>query len=273
MDYVQSVSQSAKYIESKIGFKADTAIVLGSGLGALAQSLENKKEIPYEEIPSFPISTTPGHAGKMIAGEKCGKKVICLSGRFHYYEGYSMQEAAYYVRVLKLLGIKKLILTCAVGGIHPSLRAGDLVTISDHIKFFDASPLRGKNEDFFGPRFNDMSTVYTPMMREIALDVAKEIGLPLHSGVYAFMPGPSFETPAEIKMLGILGADIVGMSTVPEAIVAAHCGLEVLGIACVTNMAAGISSSPLSHEEVFETAQKAQDGFVLLIEKILMRLE
>lgn len=272
MDYIDSVRKAASHITMRIDKIPDTAIVLGSGLGNFTDKIQDKIEMAYPEIPHFPVSTVVGHAGKLVYGKLNDKLILCLAGRFHFYEGYSMKDIAFYVRVLKLLGIKKLILTNAAGGINEAFLPGDLMLISDHIKFFDESPLRGKNYELFGPRFNDMSSCYTDSLKNIAKVAAKEQEIDLKEGVYAFMPGPSFETPAEIKMLRILGADAVGMSTVPEVISAAHCGMELLAVSCITNMAAGILKQPLSHEEVFETAGATQEKFTKLIEGILSRV-
>jgi len=261
MDYIDVIRTSAGHITSRMGEIPDTAIVLGSGLGALGEKLLHSKQLPYAEIPNFPISTVLGHAGKLVCGVLNGKKLLCMSGRFHYYEGNDMASIAYYVRVMKVMGVKKLIITNAAGGINRSFTPGDLMLITDHIKFFDNSPLRGENIEEFGLRFNDMSTAYTPSLREVAKAAAKDMGITLKEGVYAFMPGPSFETPAEIRALSVLGADAVGMSTVPEVITATHCGINVLGISCITNMAAGILDQPLSHAEVLETTARTHDVF------------
>jgi len=272
MEYLDYIRKAASFITARINEVPDTAIVLGSGLGSLADKMQDKIEITYPEIPHFPVSTVIGHAGKLIYGKLEGKLIICLAGRFHYYEGYSMKEIAFYVRVLKVLGIKKLILTNAAGGVNEGFAPGDLMLISDHIKFFDDSPLRGKNFDLFGPRFNDMSAVYSEELINLAKSVANEHEILVKEGVYAFMPGPSYETPAEIRMLRVLGADAVGMSTVPEVITAAHCGMEIIAISCITNMAAGILKQKLSHEEVFETAKATEEKFTKLIKGILLKI-
>ena len=231
--------------------------------------LENKKTIGYSEIPGFLTSTAPGHAGKMICGEIEGKKVLCMSGRFHFYEGYAMQDIGFFVRVLKVAGVKNMMVTNAAGGINRSFSQGALMMITDHIKFFDDSPLRGENIAELGPRFNDMSEAYTIELREKARAAAEIENIDLKEGIYAFMPGPSYETPAEIKMLDILGADAVGMSTVPEVITAAHCDMKVLGISCITNMAAGLSKEKLSHDDVKKTADENADKITRLIKRIL----
>ncbi len=269
MEYIDKIRQAAAKISVRCGINADTAIVLGSGLGALADEITEKTEIAYPEIPGFPVSTVAGHAGKLICGKLCTVPVICLSGRFHYYEGYSFKETAFYVHVLKMLGVKRLILTNAAGGVNTDFVPGDLMLITDHIKFTDESPLRGRNYDEIGPRFNDMSDCYTKALYDGAYAAAKRAGVDLKKGVYAFMPGPSYETPAEIRMLRVLGADAVGMSTVPEAIAATHCGMKLTAISCITNMAAGILEKPLSHEEVFETAKSSGEKFRALIKELV----
>lgn len=272
MEYLEQIREAASYIAVRLVRIPETAIVLGSGLGFLTEEMQEKKEIAYAEIPGFPLSTVPGHAGRLVCGKLNGKRVLCLSGRFHFYEGYSMRETAFYVRVLRLLSVKTLILTNAAGGINTSFHPGDLMLINDHIKLFDDSPLRGENLEEFGPRFPDMSACYNEKLRQTAIAAAEENGLELRQGVYAFMPGPSFETPAEIRMLRTLGADAVGMSTVPEAIAAAHCGMRVLALSCITNMAAGILKQPLSHEEVFETANAARETFGGLVRTVVSKL-
>ncbi len=269
LEYIEKVRQAAAKISVRTETKAETAIVLGSGLGKLADEITEKIEIAYPEIPGFPVSTVAGHAGKLVCGNLCGVPVICLSGRFHYYEGYSFKETAFYVHVLKMLGVKRLILTNAAGGVNTGFVPGDLMLITDHIKFTDESPLRGRNYDEIGPRFNDMSDCYTKALHSGVKEAARRCGVELKEGVYAFMPGPSYETPAEIRMLRVLGADAVGMSTVPEAIAAAHCGMKLTAISCITNMAAGILEKPLSHEEVFETAKKSGEKFRQLIKEIV----
>ena len=272
MEYMDLVRKAAGYITSKIEKVPDTAVVLGSGLGFFTDLLQERCEIPYQEIPGFPVSTAPGHAGKLIYGKIGEKDVICMSGRFHFYEGYSMNEVSFYVRALKVLGIKNLIITNAAGGINRCFTPGDLMIITDHIKFFDDSPLRGENISELGPRFNDMSESYNKGLIEKAKLVAAKQRIDIKEGVYAFMPGPSYETPAEIRALGILGADAVGMSSVPEVITAAHSGLKVLGISCITNQAAGISKEKLTEEEVFETAEKVSEKFSALIAEVITEI-
>lgn len=266
---MEKIRKAAGYLLTRFDEIPETVIVLGSGLGGLADEAENKKIIGYSEIPGFLSSTAPGHAGKMISGLLFGKKVLLMSGRFHFYEGYSMKDIGFFVRVLKVAGVKNLVVTNAAGGINQSFSQGDLMLILDHIKFFDDSPLRGENYGELGPRFNDMSAAYTPELLEKARAAAKMENIDLKEGVYAFMPGPSYETPAEIKMLDILGADAVGMSTVPEVITAAHCGMNVLGISCITNMAAGIGKEKLSHDDVKKTADENAGKIKKLINRTL----
>ncbi len=268
---IERIKESAEYIQSKLALKPEIGIVLGSGLGALADEIKIKTEINYSDIPNFPVSTVEGHEGKIVVGKLEDKTVIAMKGRFHYYEGYSMDEVAFPIRVMKYMGIHNLLLTNAAGGINSYFEPGDLMLISDHIKFFTESPLRGRNVDEFGPRFNDMSSAYCGRLRELAKGAAYELEINLQEGVYGFMPGPSYETPAEIKMLGILGADAVGMSTVPEVITAIHSGMDVLGISCITNMAAGILEQPLNHEEVMETAERSKERFLTLVKAIITK--
>ncbi len=273
MESIEHIKESAEYLGKRLNIKPEIAIVLGSGLGVMAEEIEDAVEITYADIPNFPVSTVEGHAGKLVAGKLRGKPVLAMKGRFHYYEGYSMDQVVFPIRVMKMLGIKNLIVTNAAGGINKEFSPGDLMLIKDHIKFFSESPLRGKNIDAFGPRFNDMSNAYTLSLRELAKEIAYGLGLTIREGVYGFMPGPSYETPAEIRMLQILGADAVGMSTVPEVIVAAHAGMKVLGISCITNMAAGILDKPLCHEEVVETAERAREKFITLVKAIIEKLK
>jgi len=264
--------QSAKHVREQFPHKIDVAVILGSGLGALCDMMDVAIEIPYSEIPNFPIPTVAGHSGRAVIGRIGDKTVLALSGRFHFYEGYSMQQAAFPVWVVRALGIEKLILTNAAGGVNTAYKPGDLMLISDHIKFFDDSPLRGKNEDAFGERFPDMSGVYSKVLRDAARLVAAEQQIELCEGVYFYMPGPQFETPAEIRAIRTLGGDAVGMSTVPEAIAARHCGIEVLGVSCISNMAAGILDQPLTHAEVIETGEKVKDKFSRLVKGVIEQL-
>lgn len=246
------------------------AVVLGSGLGLFADTLENAVAINYEDIPYFARSTVPGHAGRLVIGELApGFRIACMQGRFHYYEGYPMEKVVYPIRLLKQLGAKFLIVTNAAGGIHADFRPGDLMLIKDHINLMGDNPLKGGNFDFLGPRFLDMTEAYSHRLREMALDVAEKQGIELRRGIYAGLSGPTYETPAEIRMLRTLGADAVGMSTVPEVIAANHMSLEVLGISCISNAAAGLTSRKLSHQEVIETTEQAKPRFVNLLRGIL----
>lgn len=262
---INKIKTAANFLKEKLESVPETALVLGSGLGFLADNLENKTEISYRDIPHFCVSTAPMHKGALLSGMLFKTNVLIMCGRVHYYEGYSMQDVVFYVRVLKLLGVKNIIFTNAAGAINESFSVGDMMLISDHIKFFDDNPLRGENLDEFGPRFNDMSDAYTEELRKIAKKVAKEEGIDIKEGVYAYMPGPNYETPAEIKALRVLGADVVGMSTVPEVICASHSGMKVLGVSFCTNMAAGIASKI----EELEFTQDSQNNFVKLISGIL----
>ncbi|MFA6308292.1 MAG: purine-nucleoside phosphorylase [Clostridia bacterium] len=261
--------ESSEYIKNIVGFQPEIAIVLGSGLNSLADGIENAIEIDYKSILNFPVTTVEGHDGKLIAGGFCGKKIIALKGRFHYYEGYDTVEATFYIRVLKLLGIKTIILTNAAGGINKDFSSGDLMIITDHISFFAPSPLRGANIPEFGLRFFDMSEAYDKELVKTAENAAKKINISIKKGVYAFAQGPMYETPAEIRALGIIGADAVGMSTVPEVIVSRHSGIKVLGISCITNMAAGIANKKLNHLEVLETAKNVEKNFTALLKEIV----
>ena len=268
----EMVEQSVCSIKQKYPQDVSIGIILGSGLGTFAEILTNKTEISYKDIAHFPLSTVQGHAGKMVLGEIEGKKLAVMSGRFHFYEGYNMQQVVYPIRTLGKLGIKTLIVTNAAGGINKSFVPGDLMVIDDHINLLGTNPLIGRNLDDFGLRFPDMSTAYTPHLKEKAFAAAEKKQIALKRGVYVATTGPSYETPSEIKMMRILGADAVGMSTVPEVIVARHMGMEILGISCITNMAAGILNQPLTHQEVFETAEKTKNKFVSLLQEIVKSL-
>ena len=250
----------------------EIAIVLGTGLGAFAEELEDPVVIAYGDIPNFPRPTAVGHAGRLVIGSIGGLTVAAMQGRAHQYEGYSSREAAFPVRVLGRLGVKSLVLTNAAGGINSAYRQGALVVLSDHINLQGTNPLNGPNDDRFGPRFPGMSEVYCRSYRRLAQEAAGELGIDLQEGVYAALAGPSFETPAEIRYLRAIGADLVGMSTVPEAIVGRHMGIGVLAISCVTNMAAGLSAGEISHEEVLETGQRVRETFRALLTAILPRV-
>ncbi len=274
----EQVQQAAEYIRSRVlsaeTVLPSTAIVLGSGLGFLTERMTRCVRIPYAEIPGFPRSTVESHAGELCIGFLADRAVFAFSGRFHYYEGYDLRTVTFYVRVLYCLGVKTLILTNAAGGMNEQFCPGDLMLISDHIKLCARSPARGEAGPLFGPRFFDMTETYTPALRALAKEAAASQSLQLHEGVYCYMGGPQFETPAEIRALRRLGGDAVGMSTVPEAIVAARCGMQVLGISCITNMAAGmIAGTLISDEEVTEVAGNASGRFSGLVCAVLERLE
>ena len=269
MDLTKKIMLAAEYIKTRTELRPAIGMILGSGLGDFADTLEDAVRIPYGEIPNFPVPTVPGHSGAMVFGKKCGQTVVILQGRIHYYEGLSQQEISLPVRVLAALGVKTLVLTNACGGVNVSFRPGDLMLISDHINFSGANPLIGPNLDAFGPRFPDMSDLYTASLRRAIKEKATAAGIALQEGVYAMYSGPNYETPAEIRMFRILGADTVGMSTVPEALVAGQCGMQVVGISCITNMAAGVLPVKLSHAEVIETAALVHDKFQNLLDIVL----
>jgi len=264
--------ETSAYIRSKCSLQPEIGLILGSGLGALGDKLDDAVYIPYEEIPHFAKSTAPGHKGRLAVGRLAGKILMCMQGRFHFYEGYTMQQITYPVRAMKAMGVGTLILTNACGGLDPSFHPGDLLVISDHINYMGANPLIGPNEDDFGPRFPDMTRVYTPELRALAKACAKDQGVDLHEGVYVSYSGPNYETPAEIRMFQKMGASVVGMSTVPEAIVSNHSGLRTLALSCITNLASGILDVPLTGEEVIEVADLASKKFMRLLEEIIKRI-
>ena len=272
--YLESVKHAGDYIKGLLGGRKvpEICIVLGSGLGPLADICEQYLSVPYSDIPDFPRATAPGHAGRLIAGNLSGKDVFMMNGRFHYYEGYPMETVVFYIRVLGLIGVKTLILTNAAGGIKTEMVPPEFVAIEDHFSFFAESVLRGPNIAEFGTRFPDQSSVYDKELISILEDCAKDLGVKLSRGIYAYMKGPQYETPAEIRALRILGADCVGMSTVPEAVCASHMGLRVVGMSCVTNMAAGISKGPLSEKEVLDTAAAASEQSCALMKEFIRRL-
>ena len=263
---------SADYLKNIVPYTPEVAIVLGSCLGPFADTIENPISVNYADIPNFLISTAPSHAGQLIFGTVAGKKVVCMSGRFHSYEGYDFEQLVIPIRLFKLLGVKYTILTNAAGAVNTSYRPGDIMIVSDHIKLTGASPLRGKNIDEFGPRFFDTTHMYTPELRKLALECGEGTGLTLHEGVYFFFTGPQFETPAEIRAARLLGGDAVGMSTVTEALTAAHCGMPLLCLSVMTNMAAGVLDRPLSNEEVDETARTISERFSVYVAKIISRI-
>jgi purine-nucleoside phosphorylase len=263
--YYEQVQSAAGLIRSRSKTIPATAVVLGSGLGAFASSLERATTIPYGDIPNWPVSTVVGHEGRLVMGEVSGRPIAALSGRAHFYEGHDLRTVTFATRVLGVLGVKTLILTNAAGGINTSFSPGDLMVIDDHINLLGSSPLVGPNEDRFGVRFPDLTNVYSPRLRLLADETAAAQGLTLRHGVYAACHGPSYETPAEVRYLRTIGADAVGMSTVPEAIVARHMGIEVLGVSCITNFAAGVLPQPLNHDEVIETAKRVRGTFIALL--------
>jgi purine-nucleoside phosphorylase len=271
-DSAIKMREAAEFIKSKMGENFDCAIVLGSGLGPLVDHIEEKKELFYQDIPNFPKTTVLGHDGKLVCGKIDGKKILAMKGRFHFYEGHDIQVVAFPVRVFKMMGIEKLIVTNAAGGVHRGFKPGDLMVITDHIGLFAPSVLRGSNLEELGTRFPDMSEIYSKKLIKLTKEIAESIGVNLQFGVYMFTKGPNFESPAEIKVAETLGADAVGMSTVPESIAAKHAGMEILGISCITNMASGILDQPLSHEEVFETAKIASERFTNLVSEIVKKI-
>jgi purine-nucleoside phosphorylase len=263
---------AAKFVRARTRLRPQIALVLGSGLGAFADGMARAVRIDYAKIPHFPRSTAVGHAGRLVIGEVAAIPVAVMQGRVHFYEGYSQQEVIFPMRVLARLGVRAVILTNAAGGICRDYNQGCLVVLRDHINFQGTNPLIGPNETRFGVRFPDMSRVYEPSYRKMALEEAKRLGLGTYEGVYAAMTGPSYETPAEIQALRTIGADLVGMSTVPEAIAASHLGIRVLGISCVTNMAAGILDQPITTEEVIETGERVKHQFMGLLSAVIPRI-
>lgn len=270
--YLDSIHAAASYIKERIHEMPEIGLVLGSGWGDFADTVEAAVRIPYEEVPGFPKTSVAGHAGQWVFGTIGGRQVAVMSGRFHYYEGHDMRTITLPVRVMQALGVKTLILTNAAGGVNGDYEVGDLMLISDHISLTGASPLFGPNLDEFGPRFPDMTHAYDRDLKFMAHLVANGQGFRLREGVYAQMPGPCYETPAEIRMLRVLGADAVGMSTVPEVIAARHGGMRVMGVSCITNMAAGVLDQPLSHSEVVEAGQKAAGRVKAFLEEMIRRI-
>jgi purine-nucleoside phosphorylase len=270
-DY-ERVGEAAERLRSRIGERPDVGIVLGSGLGDFASSLRESITVPYSDIPHWPASAVVGHAGTLVAGALGGKRVAALSGRAHFYEGHTLRVATFATRVLGVLGVKTVILTNAAGGINLNFKPGTLMVIDDHINLMGTSPLVGENDERFGPRFPDMTEAYSRRLRAIADAAAKAQGVAVAHGVYVALHGPSYETPAEIRYLRTIGADAVGMSTVPETIVARHMGMDVLGISCITNPAAGVLPQPLVHDEVMEVARRVRSEFSALLEAIIERV-
>ena len=272
MTYFDNVQEAAGWVRGRTGAAPDVAIVLGSGLGDFAATLGEATSIAYRDIPHWPASAVVGHAGTLVVGTLGGKRVAALSGRAHFYEGHDLRTVTFATRVIGTLGVKTLVLTNAAGGINLTFKPGTLMLMDDHINLMGSNPLVGANDERFGPRFPDMSEVYSKRLRQVAGDTARAQGLALAHGIYAALHGPSYETPAEIRYLRTIGADAVGMSTAPEAIVARHMGLEVLGISCITNMAAGVLPQPLVHDEVMEVARRVRAEFSALLEGIVERL-
>lgn len=263
------IRDAVKIIRDRVDFDAEVGMILGSGLGDYADRIENAVKIPYSAIPNFPVSTVDGHAGQFVLGSCKGKKVIAMQGRVHYYEGYTQKEITLPIRIMKRIGVRKVLLTNAAGGVNRSFAPGTLMMIRDHINYSGSNPLIGRNFEEDGPRFPDVSRVYQKELRQKLKVLAEQEGIHLEEGVYMMFSGPCYETPAEVRMAGIVGADAVGMSTVPEAIVCAHCGIPVLGISCITNYAAGILDQPLSHQEVVETAERVKSTFEKVVDLVL----
>ena len=268
---LEHIQETAAFLKGKMHTSPETAIILGTGLGSLADEITDKYEISYKDIPHFPLSTVEGHSGKLIFGKLGQKDIMAMQGRFHFYEGYSMQEVTFPVRVMRELGIKTLFVSNAAGGMNPAFSIGDLMIITDHINLFPEHPLRGKNIPY-GPRFPDMSQVYSRRLQEVIRQCAHACEIPIREGVYVQFTGPSYETPAEIRMARSWGGDAVGMSTACEAIAARHMGMEVGGISCITNMAAGLSDQTLSHQEVQETADQVSKVFKKLVTEIIISM-
>ncbi len=269
MEYLNSIEKAYNYIKDRIPSAPKIGIVLGTGLGSLAEYIEEPVYIDYKDIPMFPVSTVAGHAGRIIYGNLEGKKVIAMQGRFHFYEGYDMKEITLPIRVMSKLGIKVLLVSNACGGLNKEFNAGDIMLIEDHINFMGDSPLIGANLDEFGPRFPDMSEVYSKSLINLCSEIADRIGIKVQKGVYCAISGPNYNTKAELKMLIKIGANAVGMSTVPEATVARHSGIKVLGLSCITDMAIPDTLVPLSHEEVVRVAELAKPKFVSLVKHFI----
>ena len=269
-DLITKLEESKKYIIEKIGSRKPVlGIVLGSGLGGLGDQVQDAVIIPYKDIPNFPVSTAPGHKSRLIIGTLEGKEVICMQGRFHFYEGYGMDEVVFPIQLMHMLGCDNLLLTNAAGCVNKNWKPGDLMIISDHIKICAESPMRGPNPAELGVRFFDMGNTYNKDLRALAKKLAGQLGIEVREGVYQYFTGPQYETPAEVRFARSCGADAVGMSTVPEAIAASHMRMKTLGISCLTNMAAGILDQPLDENEVIETAQKVTKSFTALVRKII----
>jgi purine-nucleoside phosphorylase len=269
----ERIDSAYAHLSRAAALKPSVCVVLGSGLGGYADTLEGAQAIDYRDIPGFPVSTVPGHAGRLVLGQKHGVPLVCMQGRFHCYEGYTPAETVIPLRALIRLGVNKLLITNAAGGVNEAFRPGDIMIVRDHINFASLSPLEGPNLDEFGPRFPDMTFAYDKALVAALHEAARRHGISVQTGVYAMMKGPSFETPAEIRALRALGADAVGMSSVPEIIAAAHAGVSSAALSCITNMAAGILNQPLTHDEVMETGRVAADRIRTLIDGFIRQLE
>src|SRR5229473_385802 len=269
----ERAEKAARMIRVRTNAEVSAAIVLGSGLGAFAEALTDATAIPYGEIPGFARSTVEGHAGRLVIGKAGGTILAAMQGRFHFYEGYSLEEVTFPIRVLKLLGVRTLVLTNAAGALNTEFAPGSLMVISDHINLLGANPLTGPNDDRFGPRFPDLTSVYAPELQNMVIEEARAMGTEMRRGIYAALSGPSYETPAEIHMVRTLGADAVGMSTVPEAIVARHMDMRVIGISCITNLAAGVSDRPVDHSQVIATGERVREQFTELLRRVVVRLK
>lgn len=270
--FYDEVMNAVNHIQACVACRPQIAVILGSGLGSIADRLENRELLCYADIPGFPKSDVSGHAARFVFGTLNGRPIVAMQGRFHYYEGLSMRQLSFPIYVLKQLGIEEIVVTNACGGINPDFNPGDLMLITDHINFAGNNPLIGANDERFGPRFPDMTEVYDHALNDLARRVAASLSIPLREGVYAFFTGPCYETAAEIRAYHILGADAIGMSTVPETIVANYLGMRVLGIACITNMATGIARTPHSHEEVLAIANDSSKLFCRLLEQVLSEM-
>jgi purine-nucleoside phosphorylase len=271
---VELLDQSGEFIRMRLGGRAvpSVGVILGSGLGRLAEELDRAVAIPYGEIPHFPVSTVQGHAGRLVVGDLNGTPIVALQGRFHLYEGYSALEVVFPIRALARAGVKAFVITNAAGGVNKAFKAGDLMVIADHLNLTGQNPLAGPHDDRLGPRFPDMSEAYAIPFRGMAHEAAKEVGLSLKEGVYCVLSGPSYETPAEVRMLHQCGADAVGMSTIPEVVACRQMGVRVLGISLISNLAAGISKVPLTHAEVMETGERVAADFVRLIKAVVPKI-
>jgi purine-nucleoside phosphorylase len=267
----ERAQEAARLIRARIDVEVPVAIVLGSGLGAFAEDLTEPTEIRYDEIPGFARATVQGHAGRLVIGKAGEVTVAAMQGRFHFYEGYSLEEVTFPMRVLKLLGVRTVVLTNAAGTLKIEFTPGSLMVISDHLNLLGDNPLRGPNDERFGPRFPDLTSVYARRLQDIVIDEAKAMGLEVRRGIYAALSGPSYETPAEIHMIRTLGGDVVGMSTVPEAIVARHMDMQVVGISCITNLAAGVSDKPIDHSQVMAIGERVRGDFTTLLNRVVGR--